>query len=280
MAINHGSPTDHAPRHRKHPARAIHCLLLAALSAPSLGCAGQGKNEVIVMGMIHGEHRTSALYGIVQIEDIVRRADPDFILCEIPPGRLAPALKEYRETSKITEPRVRVFPEYVQAIIPMMNQMKFELVPCAGWTKAMADDRRTKMKLYETSRPNDYLEMQQVEESADKQHKLEGLSGDPRGIHTQRYDEIVKQGLEPYNRLFNDDLGAGGWDNINAAHYRLIAKALDAHRDEGKRFLITFGAWHKYWFLEKLRERKDIKLRNLREFLPPTSVEQPSAEYP
>lgn len=44
--------------------------------------------------------------------------------------------------------------------------------------------------------------------------------------------------------------------------------------------MITFGAWHKYWFLEKLREQKDIKLRNLREFLPPTSAEQPSAEYP
>ena len=80
----------------------------------------------------------------------------------------------------------------------------------------------------------------------------------PRGIHSDRYDAIVAEGMEPHNRLWNDDLGAGGWDNINAAHYALIARALDAHRGEGKRFVITFGAWHKYWLLEQLRERDDV----------------------
>ena len=54
-----------------------------------------------------------------------------------------------------------------------------------------------------------------------------GLAAGPRDIHTDRYDEIVKRGLEPYNRLFNDDLGLGGWDNVNAAHYSLIDQAID-----------------------------------------------------
>ena len=34
----------------------------------------------------------------------------------------------------------------------------------------------------------------------------------------------------------------------------------------GKRILITFGASHKYWFLEKLRERDDIRLIDPLEF--------------
>ena len=64
--------------------------------------------------------------------------------------------------------------------------------------------------------------------------------------------------METYDRYFHHDLGLGGWTNINAAHYANIARALDAHRGEGKRFLVTFGAWHKYWFLEQIQERNDV----------------------
>ena len=66
--------------------------------------------------------------------------------------------------------------------------------------------------------------------------------------------------MAPYNRLFNDDLGPGGWDNINAAHYALIEAYLNEHSGEGQRVLITFGAWHKYWLLDRLRARDDIVL--------------------
>ena len=58
--------------------------------------------------------------------------------------------------------------------------------------------------------------------------------------------------------LIPDDLGPGGWTHINTAHYALIATALDLHR--GQRILITFGAWHQHWFLDKLLERSDIEL--------------------
>ncbi len=73
--------------------------------------------------------------------------------------------------------------------------------------------------------------------------------------------------MEPYSRLWNNALGDGGWENINAAHYARIEKALDAHRGEGKRFVITFGAWHKHWFLERLRMRKDIVILSAGDFV-------------
>ncbi len=44
-----------------------------------------------------------------------------------------------------------------------------------------------------------------------------GADDDPRWIHTDAYDDAVEIGLSVYNRLFNDELGPGGWDNINAA---------------------------------------------------------------
>lgn len=84
-------------------------LLLVALVTGSLtGCAadraGGIRNEVIVLGMIHGGHRTSASYGIDRVRKIVGAIEPDYILCEIPPGRLARALAEYRETGSAVTP--------------------------------------------------------------------------------------------------------------------------------------------------------------------------------
>ena len=96
--------------------------------------------------------------------------------------------------------------------------------------------------------------------------RKEHLDEDPLRIHTDRYDEITARGLEPYNRLFNEALEAGGWDNINAAYYALITAALDRYKGEGKRLLIMFGAGHKGWFVKRLRQRNDITLRNVGEF--------------
>ena len=80
---------------------------------------------------------------------------------------------------------------------------------------------------------------------------------DPRGIHTDRYDEIVEAGMRPYDELFNDALGLGGWTNINDAHWALCARGLDAIRGQGKRAVITFGAWHKGRLRAALAKRDD-----------------------
>ena len=242
-------------------------LILTLLALLATGCAGAPRSEVIVLGMIHGSHRQSELYGIQQIQQIVRRVDPDFILCEIPPDRIEAALTEYRSTGEIAESRVVRFPEYVEAIIPLEGELSYELVPCAAWTQEMATYRREKLATLKTTRSRDYAEMSAAQERADEQIRAGGQSDDPRWIHTDLYDGYVREGMEPYNRHFNDDLGLGGWDNINAAHFALIEKALEAHRGEGKRFLVTFGSWHKYWFLEQLRARADVRLLEVGSFL-------------
>lgn len=45
-----------------------------------------------------------------------------------------------------------------------------------------------------------------------------------------------------------------------------IVPATRRHR--GERIPVTFGGGHKYWLLERLRERGDIELLDLRGFLP------------
>ncbi len=233
-----------------------------------VGCAGfSSRSEVIVMGMIHDGHKSSDKYGIDTVKDYIRAINPDYILCEIPPDRLDLAYSEFQNTGFVTESRVRKFPEYVHGVFPLSKEMDFVLVPCSAWTWEMADSRRTKLKRWATTRPHEMEEVQQAENAAEKEIRDKGLADDPVGIHSEAYDEIVKRGLEPYNRLFNEDLGAGGWDHINSAHYALIEQAIEQHKGEGKRFLIMFGAWHKYWFIEKLRQRKDITLRKPQYYL-------------
>ena len=47
---------------------------------------------------------------------------------------------------------------------------------------------------------------------------------------------------------------------------RLIDRTIK--ENAGKRILVTFGAAHKYWFLERLRDRDDVRLIDLVPYLP------------
>ena len=88
-----------------------------------------------------------------------------------------------------------------------------------------------------------------------------------RAHATPRTCFIQTAAHEPCNRLFNSELGPGGWDNINIAHFANIARALDDHRGEGRRFVITYGAGHKEWFMRALRARDDVTILDLTPFL-------------
>lgn len=227
-----------------------------------IGCAANpAPSQVLVLGMVHSGHVNSDVYGIETINEIVRTYEPDYILTEIPPDRFDAAMAGFVRDGVVTEARVSRFPEYVDSVFPLTREMDFVIVPCAGWTRGMADDRRAKLELWRTERPDETAEVDAGMAWVDAEIARRGFAeDDPAFIHTDEYDEIVRAGMEPYNRLFNDDLGVGGWDNINAAHWALIEAAIDAHENEGARFLITFGAWHKFWFMDRLRERDDVVL--------------------
>ncbi|MBL4658822.1 MAG: hypothetical protein JKY19_00570, partial [Alcanivoracaceae bacterium] len=77
------------------------------------------KNEVIVLGTIHGQHLTQSQYSIEVLTAMIRKIAPDIILTEIPPDRYSIAMQEFLQTGKITEARVVRFPEYVDVIFPL-----------------------------------------------------------------------------------------------------------------------------------------------------------------
>ena len=221
------------------------------------------------MGMIHSGHRTNPNYDIEVVKNLIREIKPDYILTEIPPDRYPQARKEFDELDTIMESRVRVFPEYVDAVFPLTREMDFEIIPTAGWTKPMNDYRR--QRLNEIRNDSTWAERWAAYQEAGRKSaeamKAAGDRNDPYFINSDAYDEAVEIRYSVYNDLLNETLLLGGWDNINIAHYWHIEKALEKHRYEGKRFLITYGAGHKGWFLRELRKRDDIEILEMAPFL-------------
>jgi hypothetical protein len=237
---------------------------------------GAEKTEIVVMGMLHGKHRTSRHYGVGRIKEMIRNIDPDYVLTEIPPDRIAKALADFNETGTVMEPRVGRFPEYTDALFPLTKEMDFEIVPCAAWTRPMADARSAKLAKLQGTQPEESAELQAAMKAMEDEIRSHGLGGHPKAIHTEKYDEITRRGMETYARLFDDELGAGGWTAINKAHCALILKAIETRRGQGgKRFLITFGAGHKYWILDAVKGLDGVVVRNPLEFDPEPGDQPP-----
>ena len=251
--------------------------LLVAFSLLIFGCKKaaqeklivESKNEVLILGTIHGGHLTDSIYNTAYLDKLIREINPDYILAEIPPDRFEAAMKGFKRDDSISEPRVMRFPEYTDVVFPLTKEMDFEIIPTAGWTKPMADERTEKLKTIsqDSSRVADWEAYLEGNRLSDSIYKATGKVNDPYFIHTHAYDSIQDIALQPYNRLFNVELGLGGWENINIAHYWNIEKALEKHRYEGKRFLIIYGAGHKSWFLPQLKKRDDIELLQMKSFL-------------
>lgn len=230
-------------------------------------CEQDKPNEVLVLGLIHGSHLTQEEFSTDVLRGMIKTIDPDIILAEIPPDRFEKAMTSYAETGVVNESRVARFPEYIDVIIPLTKEMDFELIPTAAWTEEMADARLEKMRSIrdDPAREYDWQLYGLARYKSDSIKEASGREFDPYWINSDAYDRAAEIALSVYNELFNEELGLGGWDNINKAHYSYIEKALNEYTNQGKRIVITYGAGHKGWFLRALRKRKDIKLISLPE---------------
>ena len=242
----------------------LHVIGLPPAPSPDIG----KKNEVIVLGMIHGGFKTSKRYSLDVLRQTIRAIGPDFVLAEIPPNRMDAALKGFAETGRVSEPRTRVFPEYVDVLFPLTREMDFRIIGVAAWNRHMNSYRSAARGRLRADPAMAQAWSEDKEANSKFRAALRGRGDDPHFIHSLEYDEITLRAFVPDIDYFNDALGPGGWKNINEGHYRLIAMALDRHRGAGKRFLITFGARHKYWSLDQLRKREDIILLDPLEFIP------------
>lgn len=253
-------------------------IYFAILSIPIVACNNSAintkenttkvkKNEVLVLGTIHSGHLKQEEFNLEVLTDLVVKINPDLILTEIPPDRFEAAVEGFMRDDTISEPRVMRFPEYVDVIFPLSKKMDFKMIPTAGWTKEMADKRSAQLKAIskDENRVEDWKKYKDAGALSDSLMDATGTRYDPYWINSDKYDELVEIQLGVYNELFNEELGPGGWDNINEAHFGHIADALDKYSNQGKRILITYGAGHKGWFLRALKKRDDVNIISLKE---------------
>ena len=241
-----------------------------AIPTPPQRPAASQTNQVFFLGMIHGEHRTSQAYGIEVLKRVVTAIRPEYWLTEIPPNRLTKAMDEYARAETIAEPRVSRFPEYVDVLFPLSREIPFQVYGTAGWNYPMDRFRRERLADIERSpaRSADWRQYQAAITASRRALAAGGAADDPRWIHTDEYDAAQRLELDIYNALFDRELGTGGWDTINRAHFAHIEKALDAHIGQGTRILITYGAGHKSWMLPRLRQRADVTVVDVRSYFP------------
>jgi len=247
---------------------------LAACSAPRspLSDADAEKTEVFVLGMIHSGHRTSETWGLDEVRATLRTIAPDVICCEIPPANWPGALATWKASHVVEDSRVKVFPEYTDVLLPLTDELDFAVEPCAGWTSEMASARRERMQRFDESDEDAAARAAYEADEAWTGAWLEANPApaegdDPFYIHSPRYDLRTKAELGPYEFHLGPLIpDPGGWTAINEAHFALIKDAIERHR--GERIAITFGAGHKYWFLERLREMPGVVLKDVRDVLP------------
>lgn len=245
-------------------------LLTACQALDSAGVAddapANGRNEVIILGMVHQGHVTSPDYSIERLRITVNAIDPDVILTELPTFSYQQALTSFAQTGSVGQNRATAFPEYTQAIIPMAATHRYQIIGTSAWTPQIARARAATLEAIR----NDPDRADQWQAWTEAQtvftHSIKGRGNNPKYIHSAPYDAAVKARYAPYQRYFDADLGAGGWGAINDAHIANINRELDALTGQNKRVLITFGAFHKYQLLEKLATRDDIIIRDTQRY--------------
>ncbi|MGE0040870.1 MAG: YncE family protein [Vicinamibacterales bacterium] len=227
------------------------------------------KNELIFIGTIHDGHLTSERFSLETLRRLVLVIQPDYWLTEISPNRLGHATDEFMRRGRVAEPRVSRFPEYVDVLFPLSRWLRYTVIGTAGWNHPMDRYRRERLDAiaHDPARAADWQQYQDAIHASEAALAAGGAPDDPRWIHTEAYDAAQRIQLDVYNRLFDKDLGTGGWDTINEAHFANIARALDEHTGEGARILVTYGAAHKSWMLPRLRERDDITVLDLAPFM-------------
>ena len=193
-------------------------------------------NELVFLGMIHGEHRTSQRYGLDVVRRLVEAIDPDYWLTEIPPNRLARAVEEFARTGGVAEPRVSRFPEYVDVLFPLSRTMRFRVYGTAGWSHPMDRYRRERLAAiaHDPQRAAAWKAYQAAIADSEQQLASGGAADDPRWIHTDAYDAAQRVQLDVYNDQFDAELGTGGWNTINRAHFAHITRVLDQHTRRGR----------------------------------------------
>ena len=203
--------------------------------------------EVAILGTLHRGHETSTHYGLAEVEAVIRAANPDVVMLEVPP-HLFPSVVEACTGGPVT-PEAAVFatsyPEVCEVAIPLQASMGYTMLPISGWTESVSEDREA----YYATHPigpgtREYILAQHRSQAAQLDNDM---WENPAWVNGEEYLALSSDEGRWLSYFAEEDLGDAGELRLNSRHAGLMLDGIREH--VGERILVMFGARHRYFLL-------------------------------
>ncbi len=208
--------------------------------------------EVTVLGVLHNFHASvfKDIFSLGDLAAILRDWRPECVLAELTPDW------QTRHTAD-TLPDFKM--EYREVILPLADEVGYTVVPVDYASSAYAaecaalDKVRPNLVPYGEAKHELLTEFEESVFAA-----LPRVFRSPQAINSRACDDLICA-LKETEQLwfFQDDPEKDIWERHNQLNYEHILKAIRERKE--KRFLITFGLYHKYWFEQQLQQERWLR---------------------
>jgi len=262
-------------------------LLCAALSFAWAGATlGRAPTQVIILGTLHGSHRTCTNYSLEVLRKVIVAMKPAAILIEQPPDREGqPTVRDGRATNpggSVESTMANLAADDLDVnVIPYDREGRDELYQQIGYfaRQQAAHAGLDKWLAAEKRNAPDSIAVlaDRLETEAEANQDRLSRSGGPEIINSPAYDMVIvaKHGMlfgtmpkllmaagerEPAEGFLflNDE-----WQERNQIMARHIREA--ARKFAGKRLVVLAGSEHRYILRELLAKAPEVELREFYE---------------
>lgn len=208
-----------------------------------------GRTEVIFVGTLHRRHLVDDAYSMQTLDRLVRAAEPEVLVAEVPPARLEKVRRAV--LGERPDPWLESFPELAAVVFPLAEELGVPVVPGSGWTRQATDD----WQAYWAAHPQGPEGELWRRAHARVTERLAEEGSAPEWIHAPLYRELTAWDATALSTHAGRSLGAADPLLLYRRHARLLREALRRHR--GKRVVVVFDARVRWYFERELRELGD-----------------------
>ena len=217
------------------------------------------RTEVVFVPSLHRVHLHDEEYPMAMLEALVRAAEPEVVIAEIPPAgqsRIESAL-----SSDESDPWLESFPELAQVVYPLRAELGFEVVAASAWERRVSEDWRAYWSAHPTGPDaelyqNAAIHFASVNEDEDN---------DPEWLCSPTYRRLAGWTDTALSSHAAEALGAADPITLGRKHASNVVRAILAH--QGKRIVVLWDA-RKRWILEReVRTLPNVVVHDTRFFV-------------
>ena len=242
--------------------------LLVLISFVNFGCGPDAwadvtrqpdRTEVVFIASLHRAHLRDEEYPMALLEQLVRAAEPEVLIAEIPPAaraRIEDALANDR-----SDPWLESFPEIAQVVYPLREELGYEVVAASAWERQVTDD----WSRYWGEHPNG-PDAELYQNAATHFARVnEDEENDPEWLHSPTYRRLAAWADTALSSHAAEELGAADPIRLGRKHAASLVRAILAN--QGRRIVVLWDA-RKRWVLEReVRTLSNVVVHDTRWFI-------------